>query len=314
MTQTPERAVPDAVNGNWVDTRAPLWLQPYLRLARIDRPIGWWLLLLPCWWSTALAADVAGKSYPDPLLLILFWLGSVAMRGAGSTYNDIVDRDLDRKVERTRNRPMASGAVSVKAGLLFCLVQCVIGLGVLFSLNGFSVLLGFCSVLPVLAYPFMKRITSWPQAVLGLAFSWGALMGWAAVFGRLDWPPVLLYGAAIVWTMGYDTVYAIQDIEDDALAGIGSTALMFGSRTPLAVGGFYTAAVCLLLAAFWTAGVGATAYFGLATFALHLGWQVSRIDISDGKLALSLFRSNRNAGLILFAGLALDAAVRHFGG
>ena len=174
MTQTPERAVPDAVNGNWVDTRAPLWLQPYLRLARIDRPIGWWLLLLPCWWSTALAADVAGKSYPDPLLLILFWLGSVAMRGAGSTYNDIVDRDLDQKVERTRNRPMASGAVSVKAGLLFCLVQCVIGLGVLFSLNGFSVLLGFCSVLPVLA-----RQRAWP---------WGLRLQWAwLVLPRAFW-------------------------------------------------------------------------------------------------------------------------------
>jgi 4-hydroxybenzoate polyprenyltransferase len=314
MSPSQELAVPDAVTGNWVDSRAPLWLQPYLRLARIDRPIGWWLLLLPCWWSTALAADVAGKPYPDPLLLILFWLGSVAMRGAGSTYNDIVDRDLDRKVERTRNRPMASGAVSVKAGLLFCLMQCLIGLGVLFSLNGFSVLLGVCSVIPVLAYPFMKRITSWPQAVLGLAFSWGALMGWAAVFGRLDWPPMLLYYAAIVWTMGYDTIYAIQDIEDDALAGIGSTALMFGARTPVAVGGFYSMAVLLVLSAFWTAGVGAFAHGGLAVFAVHLGWQVNRIDVSDGHSALKLFRSNRNAGLILFAGLALDAAVRHFGG
>ncbi len=314
MNSTPELSVPDAPRGNWVDESAPLWLQPYLRLARIDRPIGWWLLVLPCWWSTALATDVRGSAYPDPFLMMLFLIGSVAMRGAGSTYNDIVDRDLDRKVERTRNRPIASGAVSVKAGILFCLAQCLIGIGVLVSLNGFSMVLGVCSILPVLAYPFMKRITSWPQAVLGLAFSWGALIGWAAVFGSLGWPAVGLYAAAIFWTMGYDTVYAIQDIEDDALAGIRSTALMFGRRTPAAVGGFYALATLFALGAFGAAGVGPLAYAGLLAFGLHLGVQVFRIDILDGPGALALFRSNRNAGLILLAGLALDAAVRHFGG
>lgn len=309
-----EASVPDAKRGNWVDTKAPLWARPYLRLARIDRPIGWWLLVLPCWWSIALAADQAGRAYPDPVLLLLFFIGAVAMRGAGSTYNDIVDRELDRKVERTRNRPIASGAVSVRAGGLFCGVQCLMGLWVLVSLNRFSMVLGVCSILPVLAYPFMKRITSWPQAVLGLAFSWGALMGWAAVFGSLDWPALALYGAAIFWTMGYDTIYAIQDIEDDVLAGIKSTALMFGKATPMAVGGFYGTAVALLFLAFWIAGAGPMGYAGLGAFAVHLGSQVRRLTLADGPMALAIFQSNRNAGFILFLGVALDAAVRHFGG
>jgi len=306
-------AVPDAERG-WVDHRAPSWFQPYLRLARIDRPIGWWLLVLPCWWSTALADDVAGRPYPDPVLLLLFLIGSVAMRGAGSTYNDIVDRDLDRLVERTRNRPVASGAVGVKSALVFCGLQCLIGLGVLLSLNWFAVVLGFCAMLPVIAYPFMKRITSWPQAVLGLAFSWGALMGWAAEFGALGVPALLLYGSAIFWTMGYDTVYAIQDLEDDAIAGIRSTALLFGRRTKMAVAAFYGGAALLMVLALYWASVGLFAYIGVGLFASHLVWQVMRVDHQNGASALAIFRSNRNAGLILFGGLALDAAVRHFGG
>ena len=260
-----------------------------------------------------MAADVAGKAYPDLSLMALFFIGSVAMRGAGSTYNDIADRELDGKVERTRNRPVASGAVSVSRALLFCGLQCLVGLAVLLSLNRFSIVLGFCSMLPVLAYPFMKRITSWPQAVLGLAFSWGALMGWASVFGSLDLPALCLYGAAIFWTMGYDTIYAIQDIEDDVLAGIRSTALLFGKATPIAVGGFYGVTTLLLAAAIWTANLGGLAYLGVLFFAIHLIWQVKHVNIVDGRGALRLFRSNRDAGLILFVGLALDAAVRHFG-
>jgi 4-hydroxybenzoate polyprenyltransferase len=308
-----DHTVPDAKRGNWVDKKAPLWLQPYLRLARFDRPIGWWLLVLPCWWSTTMAASVAGKAYPDPVLMILFLIGAVAMRGAGSTYNDIADRELDQKVERTRNRPVASGAVRVSSAWIFCGLQCLAGLAVLLSLNSFSIMLGFCSMLPVLAYPFMKRITSWPQAVLGLAFSWGALMGWAAVFGSLGVPALCLYGAAIFWTMGYDTIYAIQDIEDDAMAGIRSTALLFGKATPMAVGGFYGVSLLLLSVAIFTANLGAMAYLGLLFFAFHLIWQVKRLDIGDGKGALTIFRSNRDGGLILLVGLALDAAVRHFG-
>jgi 4-hydroxybenzoate polyprenyltransferase len=302
--------VPDAAPGNVVDRLAPASWRPYLRLARIDRPIGWWLLLLPCWWSTALAAGALHTGFPSPLILALFLVGAVAMRGAGSTYNDIVDRDLDARVERTRSRPIPSGQVSAKAAALFVLAQCVVGLGVLVSFNGFTIALGFGSLVFVLAYPFMKRITSWPQAVLGLAFSWGALMGWASGFGSLAAAPLLLYGAAIAWTMGYDTVYAVQDIEDDAVAGIKSTARLFGARTRPPVACFYAAAILLAGGAAWAAGTGPWGYAGLAGFAAHLAWQVSRIDVSDGRLALRLFRSNRDAGLLLFAGLALDAVLR----
>ena len=303
--------VPDAQRGNLVDRFAPDWLKPFLRLARIDRPIGWWLLLLPCWWSAGLASIAGHKALPDIGHLMLFLVGAIAMRGAGSTYNDIVDRELDRKVERTRSRPVASGAVSVRAALVFALLQGLVGLAVLLSLNSFSVLLGLVSLVPVAIYPFMKRITSWPQAVLGLAFSWGALMGWSATFGSLSAPALLLYAGAVAWTMGYDTIYAIQDLEDDAVAGIRSTALLFGQRTQIAVSGFYAVtAVCIALA-LYSAGTGPLAYLGLILFGGHLAWQCLRIDIGNGQSALALFRSNRNAGLILFAGLIADGVGRN---
>lgn len=311
MDDLKDRAIPDAMFGNWVDRLAPLWLQPYLRLARLDRPIGWWLLVLPCWWSAALVASYQSRAFPALSDLILFFIGAVAMRGAGSTYNDIVDRDLDRRVARTRSRPVASGQVSVKAASLFCALQCLIGLLVLLSFNAFAIGLGFLSMVPVLIYPFMKRITSWPQAVLGLAFSWGALMGWATSQGALAAPAFWLYGAAVAWTMGYDTIYAVQDIEDDAIAGIRSTALLFGAQTPLAVGIFYALASLMTFAALISAGVGWVAYTGATLFSAHLFHQTRRIRLNDGALALKLFRSNRDAGLLLFAGLALDAAVRH---
>ena len=311
MDDLKDRAIPDAMFGNWVDRLAPLWVQPYLRLARLDRPIGWWLLVLPCWWSAALVASYQSRAFPALSDLILFFIGAVAMRGAGSTYNDIVDRDLDRRVARTRSRPVASGQVSVKAASLFCALQCLIGLLVLLSFNAFAIGLGFLSMMPVLIYPFMKRITSWPQAVLGLAFSWGALMGWATSQGALAAPAFWLYGAAVAWTMGYDTIYAVQDIEDDAIAGIRSTALLFGAQTPLAVGIFYALASLMTFAALISAGVGWVAYTGATLFSAHLFHQTRRIRLNDGALALKLFRSNRDAGLLLFAGLALDAAVRH---
>jgi 4-hydroxybenzoate polyprenyltransferase len=311
MNASNDRTIPDALHGNWVDRFAPLWLQPYLRLARLDRPIGWWLLVLPCWWSAALVASYQSRAFPSLTDLILFFIGAVAMRGAGSTYNDIVDRDLDRRVARTRSRPVASGQVSVKAASLFCALQCLIGLLVLLSFNAFAIGLGFLSMMPVLIYPFMKRITSWPQAVLGLAFSWGALMGWATSQGALAAPAFWLYGAAVAWTMGYDTIYAVQDIEDDAIAGIRSTALLFGAQTPLAVGIFYALASLMTFAALISAGVGWVAYTGATLFSAHLFHQTRRIRLNDGALALKLFRSNRDAGLLLFAGLALDAAVRH---
>lgn len=308
----PDVQVPDAVRGNFVDDYAPLILRPYLRLARIDRPIGWWLLLLPCWWSGALASHVAGKPWPDLLHLVLFFIGAVAMRGAGSTYNDLVDRDLDKHVERTRNRPLPSGQVSAQGALIFIAVQCLVGLAVLASLNGFAIALGFLALLPVLIYPFMKRITSWPQAVLGLAFSWGALMGWAAAFGSLSLAPVALYIGAIFWTMGYDTIYAVQDIEDDAIAGIRSTARLFGHRTKLAVFIFYALSFTAFATSFGLAQIGLVGFLGLLLFGAHLLWQVTRITLDDGRIALNLFRSNRDAGLILFAAIVLDGLINTF--
>ncbi len=302
--------VPDAPAGNWVDRRAPARLRPFLRLARIDRPIGSWLLLLPCWWSTALAAGAAGSIRQAPVLLVLFAIGAVAMRGAGSTYNDIVDRDLDAKVARTRNRPLPSGQVSARAAALFAAGLALVGLAVLLQLPRFAIAVGLGSLVVVAAYPFMKRIFSMPQLVLGLAFSWGGLMGWAATFGRLDAPALAIYAAAVFWTIGYDTVYAVQDLEDDPVAGIKSSARLFAGHTALAVSVCFGLAVAAAGLAIAMAGGGVLAWLGLAGFAAHCAWQVRRIDTRDGATALMLFRSNRDAGLILFAGLAADAIVR----
>ncbi|HEY1981843.1 MAG TPA: 4-hydroxybenzoate octaprenyltransferase, partial [Xanthobacteraceae bacterium] len=231
-------AVADAT-GNWVDTLAPGWSRPYLRLSRLDRPIGSWLLLLPCWWSAALAAVASQARGPSLWHIVLFFIGAFAMRGAGCTWNDIVDRDLDASVERTRSRPIPSGQVSRAQAALFLILQALVGFAVLISFNGFTIGLGIASLGIVAIYPFMKRITYWPQIVLGLAFSWGALMGWAAAFGRLDLPALLLYAGSISWVIGYDTIYAHQDRDDDALIGIKSTALLFGARTKPMLALFY---------------------------------------------------------------------------
>ncbi len=301
-------AVPDAPPGNLVDRFAPPVWRPYLRLARIDRPVGWWLLLLPCWWSAALAG-IAADAAPRVDHMILFLVGAVAMRGAGCVYNDIIDRDLDKQVARTRNRPLASGALSVKAALAFLVLLCLAGLAVLLSLNGFAIALGFASLLPVAVYPFMKRVTSWPQAVLGLAFAWGGLMGWAAVFGRIDPPALALYVGAVLWTVAYDTIYAVQDIEDDAVAGIRSTTRLFGERTKAAVGLFFGLALLAIGVALAGVEAGPAAWIGFGLFAAHLARQTLSIDLRDPTGALRLFRSNRDAGLVLFAGLALDAVL-----
>lgn len=302
--------LPDAAKFNLVDHVAPVAWRPYLRLARIDRPVGWWLLLMPCWWSVALASIYLKSGFPNLGLLVLFLIGAVAMRGAGSTYNDIIDRDLDAGVERTRFRPLPSGAVTPKQAAFFLAFQALIGLAVLLQFNGFAIALGFCSLLPVFIYPFMKRITSWPQAVLGLAFAWGGLEGWAAVTGSLAAPALLCYAAAILWTIGYDTIYAVQDLEDDHIVGIRSTARLFAGNTARAVGLLYAGTLLLLIPALVLAGAGPAGWAGLAGFAAHLAWQVRRIDTRDVQGALRLFRSNRDAGLILFAGLALDAALK----
>jgi 4-hydroxybenzoate polyprenyltransferase len=305
-----DTGVADAPRGNWVDRLLPAAWRPYARLARLDRPIGWWLLLWPCWWSTALAADAAGRPWPNLWHLFLFLIGAVAMRGAGCTYNDIVDRDIDEKVARTRSRPIPSGQVTVSRARIFLVVQALVGLVVLLQFNRFAILLGVASLLTIAIYPFLKRLTDWPQIGLGLAFSWGALMGWAAVFGRLDWAPVLLYAGAVLWTIGYDTIYAHQDREDDALVGVRSTARLFGARTRPLLALFYAGATILFGGAMFFVGTGIVAYVALAIGAAHLGWQVATLDIDDPDRCLRLFKSNRDYGWILFAGLVVDAALK----
>lgn len=302
--------IPDAKRGNWVDRLLPAPLKPYAQLARWDRPIGWWLLLLPCWWSLALASEADGRTYPSLWHALLFLIGAVAMRGAGCTYNDIVDRDIDAAVARTRARPIPSGRVSRAAAAAFLVLQALIGLAVLLQFDRFSIILGLSSLVPVAIYPFMKRITHFPQAVLGLSFSWGALMGWSVVFGRLDPPALLVYVAAILWTFAYDTIYAHQDREDDALIDLGSTARYFERSTPKLLTVCYGAAVLLLGIAFYLADAKIVAFVGLAGFARHLAWQVEKFDADDGELCLRLFKSNRDAGLILTAGLVIDGLLK----
>jgi len=296
--------------GNWVDSRAPRWSRPYLRLSRLDRPIGSWLLLMPCWWSAAIAAGMAHSIDQLPFILALFFVGAFVMRGAGCTWNDITDRDLDARVERTRSRPIPAGQVSVPQALAFLIVQALIGLAVLLQFNFFAVAIGIASLIVVAVYPFMKRITWWPQIVLGLAFSWGALMGFAVTLGRIDAAAIALYAGSIAWVIGYDTIYAHQDTEDDALIGIKSTARLFGSRTGPALMLFYGLAVVLIGVALALAGTGFPAWIGLAAFAAHLVWQIRRLQIDDPALCLRLFKSNRDAGLLLFAGLLADAVIR----
>ncbi|AMN39964.1 4-hydroxybenzoate octaprenyltransferase [Rhodoplanes sp. Z2-YC6860] len=298
--------VADAI-GNWVDHSAPGWLKPYLRLTRLDRPIGWWLLLLPCWWSSAMAA-VADRAWgPSPWHIFLLFVGAIVMRGAGCTWNDLVDRDIDARVERTRSRPIPSGQVSARAALVFLVVQALVGLLVLVQFNRFAILVGISSLAVVAVYPFMKRVTYWPQIFLGLAFSWGALMGWAGARGALELPAYLLYAGSIAWVIHYDTIYAHQDREDDALVGLKSTALLFAEKTKPALMAFSTAAVVLIGLAGYLAGAGVVFSLGLAVFAAHLAWQIVYIDLSNPDSCLKMFRANRDAGLILFGALLLDA-------
>jgi 4-hydroxybenzoate polyprenyltransferase len=293
--------------GNWVDRGAPLWARPYLRLARFDRPIGSWLLLMPCWWSAALAASVNGSTSGLWSTLALFFGGAFVMRGAGCVWNDITDRHLDAKVERTRSRPIPSGQVTAKQAAIFMVALALVGLAVLLQFNRFAILTGIASLGIVAAYPFMKRITYWPQIVLGLAFSWGALMGFAVLRGEIGATALMLYAGSIAWVIGYDTIYAHQDTEDDLFAGIKSTALLFGEKTRLMLVLFYALAVVLIGIALLQADVRWPAWCGLFVFAAHLAWQIVRIDIRDPALCLRLFKSNRDAGLLLFAGLLANA-------
>lgn len=289
----------DIPDGDWIDRWLPAASRPYFRLTRIDRPIGIWLLLLPCWWGTALAAP----SGPPVWLLLLFAVGAVCMRAAGCIINDIVDRRLDRQVARTANRPIASGAISPASGLLLAAALSLVGLAVLLQLNALSIGIGLMSVVLVVAYPFAKRITLWPQVVLGLAFNWGAILGWTAVRNDIALPPLLLYGAGVLWTLGYDTIYAHQDKEDDRRLGIGSTALRFGDRTKPWLGVFYGGFVVLLLLAGLTAGLPWLFVLLLIPVACGLAWQVIDLDTDTPRDCLAKFKANRWVGIGVFVAL-----------
>lgn len=308
------RSIPDAPRGNLVDQYAPDFARPYLRLARMDRPAGTWLLLFPCWWSLTLAEVSEGHPYPDPWALFLFAVGAVVMRGAGCAYNDYVDREYDAKVSRTANRPIPSGQVSPEAALILVAALSLIGLSVLTWFNTFTILIGIASLLLVAIYPFMKRLTYWPQAVLGLAFNWGALVGWSSVKGSLALPPILLYLGSVLWTIGYDTIYAHQDREDDLMLGLKSTALTFGEATPSWVGLFYAGALLLWTAAGFFANTHLVFFFGMALVGLQLAWQVTTLDIRSPENCLRRFRANRDVGAAIFLALTLDTLISWWAG
>ena len=297
-------SLPDAAPANWVDRFAPPPLRPWLKLGRFDRPVGIWLLMLPGWQGIALAGAMQQR-LPDLTLLTLFFLGAALMRAAGCAYNDIVDRDIDAKVTRTAGRPIPSGQISIKQAWAYIAGCCGLALLILVSLSPLAIGLGVGSLALIAAYPFMKRITWWPQAWLGLTFNWGVLMGFAAASGHLSVPALLLYASGVAWTLGYDTIYAIQDLEDDALAGVKSSALRLGERAPRAVAGFYAASVGLAGLAGATAHLSAPFYVGLGLVALQLAWQAKKVTTDDSAQALRLFKSNVWAGLLLFGACAL---------
>ena len=287
----------------WVERLPGRW-RDFATLARWDRPIGTWLLLLPCWWGQALAGGV-----PNPWLMLLFAIGAVAMRGAGCTINDLADREFDRQVARTRNRPLAAGRIGTREAVLFVGAQSLVGLCVLAALNSTAALVAIASVPLIIVYPFMKRITYWPQAFLGITFNWGILVGYAAVTDTIDGTTLLLYAAAFFWTLGYDTIYAHQDKEDDALIGVRSTALLLGPSTPTWLLGFYGLTLTLLLAAGVAAGKGTLFFVALLPIAWLLLRQVHGLKLSDAADCLQRFRANRDVGLAVLAALVLGSLI-----
>jgi len=308
MQQNFDRRVADSLPTSWVD-RAPLALRPYLRLARYDRPIGFWLLALPCWMGLVFARIGDGVSLHDAWLALLFAIGAIAMRGAGCTYNDIVDRDLDARVARTADRPLPAGTVSLKNAWAFLGAQALIGLIVLVQLPLIAIGVGLASLLLVAAYPFMKRITWWPQAWLGLTFNWGVPVAYVAATGRIDPAMFVLYLACVLWTLGYDTIYAHQDSEDDALVGVKSTARLFGESSQFWVAGFYGANAILVAVAIWLSQASPWIVIPFTLYTAHLFNQVRRLDIEDGGRCLAVFKSNRIAGLLLVATFLTGALI-----
>ena len=304
-------STPDASPDNWVSAM-PTPMQPYLRLARADRPIGTWLLFIPCLWGLAFAG---ANGFAHPKLLwfaVLMGLGALVMRGAGCAYNDIVDKDFDGKVERTALRPIPSGQITVRQAWAFLIGLCVVGLIVLLQFNRFTILVGVSSLALVAAYPFMKRITYWPQAWLGLTFNWGALVGYAAGAGDLAAPALAIYSAGVFWTLGYDTIYAHQDKEDDALIGVKSTALKFGAATKRWLAAFYVLTLAGFASAGWLIGAGAIYYLALAPAGVHFIWQIQTLDADDAHNCLKRFKSNRDAGLLLLLAPICELALRSF--
>ena len=295
------------------DGRPESW-RPYLRLGRFDRPIGAWLLLFPCWWSQTLAQIAAGETFLNFGYLVLFAIGALSMRAAGCAYNDYIDRDIDAKVHRTANRPIPSGQVSPEAALVFVAAMACIGLAVLLNFNWFTIWLAISSLLIVAAYPFAKRVIPYPQLVLGFAFSWGALVGWAAVKGSLGLPALALFTGCVFWTIGYDTIYAHQDKEDDALLGLGSTALKFGDNTVSTVGALYGLAAIFWLVAGALAGAHLVYFLAVALVFLQMSWQVATLDIDNSANCLRRFQSNRDVGVAVFLGLVADKALSWFAG
>ncbi|WP_299295282.1 4-hydroxybenzoate octaprenyltransferase [uncultured Tateyamaria sp.] len=306
LSPSPDGHVADAVKGNWVDTYAPAATRPYLRLSRADRPIGTWLLLLPCWWGLVLAMlHDQSPRWEDAWIAIGCALGAWLMRGAGCTWNDITDRDFDDKVERTRSRPIPSGQVSVRGAVAWMCAQALIAFGILLTFHINAILLGVLALVPVAVYPFAKRFTWWPQVFLGLAFNWGALLAWTAHTGKLEAPAVVLYLAGIAWTLFYDTIYAHQDTEDDALIGIKSTARLFGANTAPWLRRFLMATVGLMGIAVIFAMLDEASVLALVialggpwAMGWHMAWQLRGLDIENPDKCLQLFRSNRDTGMI----------------
>jgi 4-hydroxybenzoate polyprenyltransferase len=307
MGNTTHHSASDIPRGNWLDRRVPAGARPYARLMRLDRPIGTWLLLLPGWWALAIATP--DGAWPNVWWVALFGIGAILMRGAGCVINDLFDRDFDGRVARTADRPIPSGAVSVRAALAFLAALLVVSLAILVQFNLYAMVVGALSLALVVPYPLMKRITWWPQAWLGLTFNWGALLGWAVVRGELEPAALVLYAAGFFWTLGYDTIYAHQDKEDDALVGIKSTARLFGARSRPWIALFHAIAIALLSVAGWLAGLAWPWWAGLALGAAHLAWQTWRVDFDDPTDCLAKFRSNRDFGLILFAAAIAARAI-----